>query len=41
MRLPETVDRKPVGDGRMPVPVAISCSACLWGKLANHSETRH
>ena len=41
MRLSETFDLKPVGDGRMPVPVASGCSACLWGKQAHHSETRH
>ena len=41
MRLPETFDRKPVGDGRMPVPVPSECSTCLWSTPAKHSEMRH
>ena len=41
MHVPETLDRKPVGDGRMPVPVAVGCSTCLWRKEAKRSQARH
>jgi len=39
MRSPETFDRKPVGDGRMPVPVASGCPTRLGGKPPQRTET--
>jgi len=41
MRHPEILDRKPVGDGRMPVPGPSGCATRLWGKPASRPETRH
>jgi hypothetical protein len=41
MRISHTLDREPVGNGRMPVPVASGCSSWLWGNRAHRSEVTH
>jgi len=41
MRLPETLDRRPRRGLTQPGPGAAGTFTSLWGKPAQHFETRH